>query len=76
MGKLLFDLRIYYAREKPTSRKMVYHALIIGSPPVFAVLVAVYPFLLLKRERAELVLEYTGSRIEKPKFQPYTERQK
>ena len=76
VSKLLFDLRLYCAREKPPSRKIVDHALIICSPPVYAVVVAVYPLLLPKRERTELVLEYTGSRIEKPKFQPYTERQK
>lgn len=65
VSKLLFDLRLYCAREKPPSRKIVDHALIICSPPVYAVLVAVYPLLLLKRERTELVLEYTGSRDRK-----------
>jgi hypothetical protein len=63
VGKILFDFQLYYEKENPPNRKIVYHALVIGIAPVYAVLSAVYPFLLLKKERAELVLEYTGSRI-------------
>jgi hypothetical protein len=50
VSKMLFDFRLYYAKENPSNRKIVYHALVIGIAPVCAVLSAVYPFLLLKKE--------------------------
>ncbi len=75
VSKVLSGLRLHYAKEKPAGCKIVYHAVIVGSAPVYAILVAIHHFLLVKKDRASLVLEYTGSRIGKPKYQPYTERQ-
>ena len=75
VSKVLSGLRLHYAKEKRAGRKIVYHVGIVGSAPVYAILVAIHHFLLLKKDRASLVLEYNGSRIGKPKYQPYTERQ-
>lgn len=69
----LATLNVYYWKKPQTeTQKIVYHMCVANCASIQALLEQIVPYMVIKKERAELMMQFTSSRVGVSVKDPYT----